>query len=114
MSVYKFTIDQGATWKLVSIWKDSTGNIVDITNYTAKIQFRRSAQDTLVLYELSTANGRIVLDGPNGKLTATASKEDTAAFKFVNAVFDVLLTSPAGEATRLFSGAITVDPAITR
>lgn len=63
---------------------------------------------------MSTANGKIVLDEPNGKLTCTASKEETAAFKFTNALFDVLMTSPTGEATRLFNGSVTVDPAITK
>ena len=114
MPAYKFTIKQGTTWKLIVVWKDSTGAVVPITGYSAKIQFRKTPQDSLVLYEMSTANGKIVLDEPNGKLTCTASKEETSAFKFTGALFDVLLTSPGGEATRLFSGSVTVDPAVTR
>ncbi len=114
MSSYKFTINQGSTWKLIVVWKDSTGAIVDITGYLAKIQFRKTAQEELVLYEMSTTNGRIVLDGPNGKLTCTATKEETSGFKFTEALFDVFLTSPGGESTRLFKGSIIIDPSITR
>lgn len=112
--MYTFTINQATTWKLDVVWTDSSGSIVDVTNYHAKIQFRKSHQDNAVLYEMSTDNSKIVLTGPAGKITCTASKEDTKSFKFTNAVFDLLMTSPGGEATRLFRGTVVIDPAVTR
>lgn len=112
--VENFIINKGTTWKLVITWKDSDGVVINVSGYSVKIQFRKHPNDSAVLYEMSTTNGKITLDGAAGKITCTAPKEDTASFVFLDALFDVLATSPGGEATRLLSGSVTVSPAITR
>jgi len=111
----QFTINQGTTWKLEVTWKNPNGTAIDLTGYSAKLQFRHSPKSSAVLYEMSTANGKIVLDEVNGKLTMTAPKADTAAFAFTEAILDLLVTAPSdGEANRLFSAIVFVSPSVTR
>lgn len=110
----KFDINQGATWQLVLLWKNPDLTPVNVTGYSVVIQFRKTVRGAIVLYEMSTTNGKVTLDGPAGKITALAPKEDTSTFTFDSAVFDVLATSPSGVASRLINATIRVIPAVTR
>ena len=41
-AVYDITIEQGATFRLSLVWKDSSNVPVNLTGYTARMQVRRS------------------------------------------------------------------------
>ena len=77
MGKYQIRIDQGATFRLRSYWRspakdpssgdfilDDAGNVVPgppvlLTNYTARMQIRKSISDAVKLLELTTENGGI-------------------------------------------------------
>ena len=56
---YPIRIEQGATWRTVLTVKDDTGQPVDLTGYTGRMQIREDYDAATVLGELSTANGGV-------------------------------------------------------
>ena len=86
----------------------------DLTGYTALMHIRsRASSDTLIL-ELSTANGRISLGGPNGIIELEISAAITANLEKGSYVYDLELISPGSIVSRLIQGSVEVDPETTK
>lgn len=113
-ATYDFEIEQGATRIVPLVWKDSSGNPVNLTGASARMQVRRSAADTEVLLEMSTSNSRISVAALEGKINLIFSASVTAALKWRRGQYDLEVTSGDGSVTRLMQGEITVSPEITR
>jgi hypothetical protein len=105
--------EQGATFSRILVLKDSTGAVIDITGATADMQVRETVNAADILVELSTTNGRIVVDGTNGKLTLTISASDTASLT-LNGVYDLKVTYLSGTVDRILEGEFVVDPQVTQ
>lgn len=108
------TIEQGATFRMSLIWKDSVGVPVNLTGYTARMQVRRSYSDSVVQLNLTTENGSITLGGSAGTIEvvgAATATDDTAGGK---GVYDLELMSSSGVVTRLVEGKVTIKPEVTR
>lgn len=88
---------------------------VDLTGASAKMEFRSDTAIGVVL-ELSTANGRITIDGPNGVLTLSIAAADTAALSLVDfpARYDLLLTYPNATVDRILEGLVRLSPSVTQ
>jgi hypothetical protein len=110
---YDFTIEQGVSIRQPLIWKDSAGDRVNLTGYSARMQIR-SSYDTAVLLELSTALGTIIITPASGTITLVLSNVTTAAIDWRKARYDLELTAPNGTVTRLLEGYIYVSREITR
>ena len=74
---------------------------VDLTGYEATLQARDRHDN--VLLELSTDNGGIIIDGPNGNLKFSASAEATALIS-KKGNYEVELVPPNGDVYRIASG----------
>ena len=83
---------------------------VDLTGYTALMQFRQFAPAGTLLYDASV---NITLGGIAGTITVTIPNTVTSSFTWTNAVYDLLLTSSSGVATALLSGTVTVTPGVS-
>ena len=110
---YNFTLDQGSTFNLEIIYKDSAGVVIDLTNYTAAMQIRSSFDSSATLLNLNTTNGGIVITGPQGKIELTASATATAALPSGSWVYDLEITS-GSVVTRIIQGQVIVSPEVTR
>jgi hypothetical protein len=109
---FNFTLYQGATLRQAFTWK-LNGSIVDLTNYTARSQFKALITDTVPLLDLTTANGGVLIDGPSGTFTLVITSTQSAAIVAPTLVYDVDLVAPSGDVTRIMSGTVTVSPAVT-
>ena len=116
---YNLCINQGATFIRTFIWTagqcgcDTVGagpRPVDLTGYTALMQFRPYELSTTILYD---ASSDIVLGGVTGAIALTIPAANTETFTWWNAVYDLLLTSSSGVATRLLMGTVSVNPAVS-
>lgn len=105
-------IEQGATFRFNRLWYDSEENPIDLSTSTAKMQVRESP-DKPVLIELSTDNGRILLDAEPGRIDLEIDSTDTELLTFQRAYYDVEVTTD-GVVTRLFEGVVRVSPQITQ
>lgn len=108
-------IDQGATFYKAVTWK--TGQppqAVDLTDCTARMHVRESLDALLVLLDLSTENGRIVLGGPTGAVALVVDATTTAALTWDSGVYDLEIIFPDGTVRRLLAGSVSVSPEVTR
>lgn len=110
---YDFYIEQGATFNQQFIWKDSTGALVNLTGYTARMQIRQTVSNDTVLLSLTTENGRISLGGAAGTITLTLDAATSAGITFSRGVYDLELIH-GGVVTRLLEGQVDVSKEVTR
>jgi hypothetical protein len=111
---YDLEIKQGATLSLTATWRDSTGTVINLTGYTARMQVRSAYDATGTILSLTSSSG-ITLGGSAGTIAITASATVTAALTAPwSGVWDLELVSGGGVVTRLLEGAATVSPEVTR
>ncbi len=110
--IYNFTLDQGSTWTLQIVYKDSNGNPINLTGYTAEMQVRRKFDSDTAVLTLSTSNGGITIVGATGTLNLIATDEQAAIDPGLY-VYDLEL-STGGVRTRLIQGTVTVSGEVTR
>lgn len=116
-----FRLYPHATFVANTVLLDANQQPVDLTGYSARMQFRRDRTDALPIYTLTTEpSGGIVL-GTAGEIDITIPAELTAPV-LVPAIdpdgevwfHDLLLTSPDGTVERLYQGMVSVLPGVTR
>lgn len=122
---YNFSIEQGSSFRLALTYKDSQENIIDITNWCARLvmttQYKELAKKNLSTVKMySTTNidyslYKFYIDGPNGKIVLLLPSDVTNSFDFDTAKYDLELQSPddfynnGGNYTiRLLYGVITI------
>jgi hypothetical protein len=113
-ATYNFEIEQGTSLNKSVVWKDSNGVAVNLAGYTARMQIRETIDSDLVLLELSTTNGKIVVVPTQGKITLEFDPEDTSGEFWTRGVYDLELTSGSGFVTRLLKGKVTLSKEVTR
>lgn len=111
---YDITCDQGSTFSRVLTWKDSNGDPINLTGYTARMQLRVESTSTAAALSLTTENGRIALGGSAGTITLTIAAADTASLASGPYVYDLEVVSGAGVVTRLVMGGFLNRPEVTR
>lgn len=76
---------------------------VDLTGYTGAVMLRESVTDAAATLEISTANGRLIIDTANQKITFDVPATDIAALTVYEGIWDWEMTkagvtvSPLGE-----------------
>ena len=111
---YALTIRQGATWCQSVIWKDSNGTPINLTGYIARMQVRPTVQSPVVIIELTTENGRIVLGGAAGTIDLELDADATAAITQTSGVYDLELESSDGTVTAILEGRVKIVQEVTR
>ncbi len=110
------TIEQGSSFLRIVIYRDSDGNPVDLTGYTATMQIRRTKESSSVIQELSTSNGYLQLGGVIGTISIILPASITDSLDFVWGRYDLELY-PGGNATqaiRLLEGKVNLSKQVTR
>jgi hypothetical protein len=109
--VLNLLIEQGSTFLYSLSLRDANGPM-NLTNFTARMQIRRTVGAPAVLLELTTANGRIAISG--GTVALSVDAADTALLDFSKAVYDLEIESPNGDVTRLIQGDVVLSKEVTR
>lgn len=110
---YNFTIEQGATFSRTLTWKDGSGNPIDLTGYTAKLELKDVKGNVIITLTTNTGGG-ITLGGSAGTIAVTMTATQTAAFNFSAAHYDLKLTASDGvTVTRLLEGVVNLDDEVT-
>ena len=106
------TIVQGATFDGPSfIWETGTvesSTPVDLTGATARMLIKKSIQSDVVIAELTTGNGGIVLGGDEGTIEIVMSAAITAAFNFSSAIYQLEIYQ-GSTVTRFAQGTVILD-----
>jgi hypothetical protein len=111
-AIHNVIIDQGADWRIDVIYKDSDGNPIPLTNYTAQLQLRTSYEASSASLNLTSSSG-ITITANAGKLAIHATATQTGALVAGDYVYDLEINS-SGFITRLIQGRAIVRPQVTR
>lgn len=112
-AVLDITIEQGSRFQDYFLWKDSDGNPVDVSSYTAKMQIREDKdKDSTLIHTVSNSN--ITLNS-DGTIHPSISATDTGNFTFDWAWYDLIVIPPSGDddAVRLVQGRVELDKQVT-
>ena len=108
MTVPKYDINlrTNAKWTLV------ISNIsFSLADYTGKMQIYSTKND-LVLFELSTDNGKIVIDDTNKTITLTLTTAEIALTTEKKGIYDFVLIKD-NEGTVMLEGGVTITSGVT-
>ena len=124
---YNLTIYQGQTYTQIIVWTagpglagaypnqtppvGSTPIPVDLTGYTATMQFRPYQNPNAPLYY--DASGDIILGGIAGTISLSIPSSATEDFTWFNAYYDFFSTRAQGIADAAFDGTVTIQPAVS-
>lgn len=111
---YTLVVYQGATFEQIFIWKNSVGDPIDLTGYTARMMARANVETQTPFIDLTTENGGIALGGAAGTITIYIPAAGTAAINNTSGVYDLELESSGGEVTRFLQGNIILSREVTR
>lgn len=122
-------IQQGETWEHVLTYRDQSGQGVDLTGYSARLNIGKSFStetDVFLSTQSEERTGAIVLDD-QGNISMTIAAEKTSdilddlafvrafseepveAERFVKFIYDLTLTAPSGKKTRAFLGFVIIE-----
>lgn len=87
---------------------------VPLTGYTAQMQIRETLESTTVIAELTTANGRIIIDPINYTISISLPATLTATFNFDSAVYSMELTDAQSNVFQFLNGSISLVKEVTR
>lgn len=93
---YDFNIEQGSSFKITLVYKDKDKNIVDLTNWCARLIMKTNSSTTLIFdtTNLDYSVYKFSIDGPNGKITLLIPAQTTNNWDFKVARYDLELQSP--------------------
>lgn len=111
LEVYK-----GSTFVKTIQWKTgATPVAVNLTGCTARMQIRKSVNDTTVLDTLTTENSRLEIYAPTeGRVRITIPADISSAYTFTSAVYDLEIVFLDTTVTRIIEGCLTAAPEVTR
>ena len=94
-SKYDFSIEQGSSFKLSLVYKDDSGNPVDLTNWCARLTWKTNTNtlQTFTTENIDYSVYKFTLEPLLGKLTLLISANTTNNFTFNTAKYDLELQS---------------------
>lgn len=124
---YSFTIEQGTTFQLELIYKDSNQTPVDLTGYSGRMQIRPTVDSTTVYLTLSSslkADGTgLNFSGSSGTNPPTSGSIGiyiasctSSLLNFTNAYYDLEIYSGSNcpYTVRLIEGQVQLSKEVTR
>jgi hypothetical protein len=107
------TVDQGTDWYINFTYKDSTGTPINLTGYTAALQFRSNIIDAIPALSLASGSG-ITITASTGLIAVHATAAQTGAISAGYYYYDLEITSASNIVTRLIEGRIQLVAQVTR
>ena len=103
-------IDQGTDYTITVDVTDASGNVQDLTGYTAAAQIRKTYASTAVSSTFTTA-----LSGVGGQVTLSLTDTQTSALADGRYVYDLNITDTnTSVTTRVVEGQEIITPGVTR
>jgi hypothetical protein len=111
---YNMVCDQGSTFTRTIEIKDGDGVVFPLTGYTARMQVRRDIDASTTLIELTSANGRITINGVLGAITMTLTPDLTASLTR-GGVYDLeIIKTSTSEVYKVIRGEFRLEKEVSR
>ena len=117
--IYNITCDQGSTFERafrVTFQDEVDPDLYhpyDFSGYTARMHIRRDVSATSTLAVLTTENGSISIDGPEGVVTISMTASQTAAIER-SGVYDIEIVAPDLSVQKIVRGDFNLNLEVTR
>ena len=103
-------IDQGTDFSITVDCTDVSGEVLNLTGYTAAAQIRKTYSSSTAAATFTTSTGT-----PSaGKVTMSLTDTQTSALDAGRYVYDLNITSSGGITTRVVEGQAIITPGVTR
>jgi len=115
--VVNIELDAGTNTNIELDWTDPSTNLpIDLTGYTSHMQIRSVQYDPVILLDLTTENGKIVLGGTAGTITIKFSPTDTNTGQWFKGTYDLYITDTGGSGneTAVARGTVLILPQTTQ
>lgn len=117
--IYDDTLVAGDTYKLTLVYKDPTGNPIDVTGYKVDVSLRKSIEEEVPViaknYTIDATDGPLGLIYLKLEVAETALLIASCAANKATYVYDLQLTNVAGdEVQTLLGGFLEVSRGVTR
>ena len=110
MAIYSnLSVDQGSTFTVYIDVTDADGDSFDLTSYTVAGQIRKNYNSLNAISFNAT-----LYNAPGGTIALNLTDTQTNLMKSGRYVYDVEVTSPGGEITRVVEGQVEVFAGVTR
>jgi hypothetical protein len=122
---YPIVIEQGATFDIELIYKDSNGDFVDLNGYSARMKIKQNI-DSITSYLTLTSilqpdNTGLSMSGSvldpkdpiSGSIGIFISATTSSLLDFTEGVYDLEIESPTGYVYRLLKGNVTLSKEVT-
>jgi len=111
---YNIVCDQGSSFTRTLEIKTAEGTVFSLTGYTARMEVRRTLDASTTIVSLTTANGRISINGALGVITLTLTASETAALT-QSGVYDLEIVKTAtGEVHKVVRGEFKLEKEVSR
>jgi hypothetical protein len=93
---YDFNIQQGSSFRLSLVCKNQDKEIIDLTNWCARLIMKTNNNQTIIFDSTNTdySSYKFTIDGPNGKITLLIPSETTNNWNFKLGKYDLEIRSP--------------------
>jgi len=102
-------IDQGTDYTITVDVTDSAGDILDLTDYTATAQIRKTYTSSSLSATFTTSISAVA-----GQVTISLTDTQTSALEAGRYVYDLNIESGTGVKTRVIEGQAVITPGVTR
>ena len=107
-------IPKGTTYVYEVTYVDERNEPIPLAGYKARLQFRDSVDDPIILYDATTENGRLFLEEYDGIIRLTIPVNENV-FTWTRAVYDLeVITPTTNHVFRLVKGMVDIDNDVTR
>jgi len=113
-------IEQGSTYTLECLYKDSTGGAIDLTDYIGRGKIKTSAVATSSVAEFEVtipfpkSEGKIIIELPPDR-TASIPTKGASYLELTQYVYDVEIENTVThEVIRILNGNLKVSPEVTK
>ncbi len=111
---YNIVCDQGSSFTRTLEIQTAEGTVFSLVGYTARMEVRRTLDATSTIVSLTTANGRITINGALGAITLTLTAAETAALT-QSGVYDLEIVKTAtGAVHKVVRGDFKLEKEVSR
>ena len=115
MAVKKnWEVDQNATFSFqVQYTEDDEVTPIALTNASAKMQVRDTQGGSKLAFTLTSPNGGIAIDEPNGTLTIKITPTQTNKLFYPKSSYDIMVVDSNGNKIKMLEGFMTLSRSVT-
>lgn len=113
MEILNIELEEKTDMTVRITYRDDTTNLpVDVTGYSAVLQIRPEFGSDVLIDQLSTTQGNIVLGGQSGTIdlifVPSETDQSQVTVGWSRAAYDLVLTDTSGKRKKLIKGFITI------